>query len=168
MLFASNDANNFDGVDVVGDLNLTSLGARLQVRNGLAISGTMHIDNSGGISFIGTQTLDQTTVVFGTVGGFLGVGGNATLTLGPNTIVRGKNGNLQQGVFLGANDRLVNQGLIAADVAGGTINIRPSQFENLGTLRATAEGAKVVVHVTPFTNGGILEQLNGGKVLINP
>lgn len=43
-----------------------------------------------------------------------------------------------------------------------------SRFENLGTLRADADGAKVVVRVTPFTNAGVIEELNGGKVLINP
>jgi len=61
-------------------------------------------------------------------------------------VVRGKSGTLGQPVFAGGNNRLINQGLISADVAGGTLTIRPSQFENSGTLR----------------------ELNGGKIIVIP
>ncbi|MCI0535142.1 MAG: hypothetical protein L0Z50_07930, partial [Verrucomicrobiales bacterium] len=89
-----------------------------------------------------------------------------TLTLGPAMVVRGKSGTIGGGEF--GTRKLINQGLISADVAGGTLNVIPTNFENHGTLRADGAGASVVIRVTPFTNAGTIEELNGGKVLISP
>src|SRR4030095_9539989 len=53
LMIASNPANTFDAVSVMGDLDMTNPGARLLIRNGLTLSGSVLLDNSGSISFVG-------------------------------------------------------------------------------------------------------------------
>jgi hypothetical protein len=53
-------------------------------------------------------------------------------------------------------------------VAGGALVIRPAQFQNSGTLAATAANATLTIQANPFTNTGTILEQNGGKVLINP
>jgi len=137
-------------VSVVGDLDLTN-GGHVLIRNGLTLAGAVRLDQigtlgSGAIGFTGVQTFDNASIVFGNGSGFLSVEGNSTLTLGPNAVVRGKNGIIGQPIFTGGTNKLINQGLISADVAGGTLTIKPTVFENTGTV----------------------EQKNGGKIVIIP
>ncbi len=114
-------------------------------------------------------SLNTWSVVFSGGSGFPSVERNTTLTLAPALVVRGKTGALGQSGIRQRRDRqLINQGLVAADVAGGTLTIAPTQFENPDTIRADGAGTTVVVRVNPFTNTGTIEELNGGKVRINP
>ena len=169
LLFAANAMNTLDGVSVEGDLELTTTSVRALIRNGLSLTGSVVLDNTGAITFAGDQTFNTGQVVFAGTPGVLGIEPGTTLTLGPSMVVRGKSGFIGPGVFAFSGTRkLINQGVISADVAGGTLTIAPTQFENPGTLRADGAGAAVVVRVTPFTNTGTIEELNGGRVLINP
>jgi hypothetical protein len=145
LLFSGNAQNTLDGVAVSGDLDLTTGSARLLVRNGLALTGTVRIDNNGGLGFTGTQAFDNASVVFEGNSGSLSAEGNGTvLTLGPATVVRGKSGTIGQSFFLGGNTHIVNQGLISADVAGGTLRVSPAQFTNTGTVEQKDGGTIVV------------------------
>ncbi len=126
------------------------------------------LDNGGGISFAGNQTFATGSIVFAGNSGSLGIANGTTLTLGPAMVVRGKTGLIGASVFTMAPGNLINQGLISADVAGGTLTVSPTQFENPGTLRADGTGASVVIRVTPFTNTGTIEELNGGKIVTTP
>jgi hypothetical protein len=47
---------------------------------------------------------------------------------------------------------LINNGLIAADVGGGQVEINQSSFTNTGTLEANGAGAVLIVRAKPFTN----------------
>jgi len=145
LLFTTDRASTLDGVSVNGDLDLTSSGARLLVRNGLSLDGAARIDNNAAIGFIGDQTFDDASVVFEGNSGSLGVEGNSTLTLGPSMIVRGKTGTIGQAVFQGGTSHLINEGLISADTAGGTLTIRPNQFTNTGTVEEKNGGTIVIV-----------------------
>ena len=69
--------------------------------------------------------------------------------------------------MLGAG-KLINQGLIAVDVARGTLTINPGALDNSGTLAATATNATLRVTTKAFTNTGTLQEANGGKVVIVP
>ncbi len=166
LLFSNSGENTLDAVRVEGDLELTTAAARTLIRYGLTLTGNVLLDNAGAIHFAGDQTFNSSSIVFVGNSAALEIAPNTTLTLGPAMVVRGKSG------FIGGGGsgtkKLINQGLISADVPGGTISIAPTQFENPGTLRADGAGASVVVRVTPFTNTGMIEELNGGKVLINP
>src|SRR5262249_48316424 len=125
--FTGHSGNTLDGVTVQGDLILTNASARVGIRNGLTLTGTVLIDNGAVIGFVGDQTFNSGSVTFVGNAGFLDVDASTTLTLGPAMVVRGKGGSLRQ---LIGTSRLINQGLISADVAGGFMFISGSQFDN--------------------------------------
>jgi hypothetical protein len=166
LIFTSHPANTLDGVSMVGDLKLTNTSARSLVRNGLTLTGNVVLDNGGAFTFSGNQTFSTGQVIFAGDSGALLIEPCTTLTLGPAMLVRGKSGTIGAIVF--GTVKLINQGLIAADVPGGTLSIAPTQFENTGTLRADGTGASIVIRVTPFTNTGTIQESNGGKVVTTP
>ncbi|MCL4177578.1 MAG: Ig-like domain-containing protein [Verrucomicrobia bacterium] len=164
MIFAALPSNTFDGVNVEGDLDLRTSSARLLIRNGLTLTGTVLLDNSGAIGFAGVQTLNTGSILFAGNSGFLSVEGNSTLTLGPAMVVRGKTGTLGQPVFAGGANRLINQGLISADGTGGTLTIRPTQFENLGTVE-NRNGGSVALLGGGWSNSGTVAATGGALTL---
>jgi hypothetical protein len=134
----------FDGVTLNRDLSIPS--GLLIVTNGLTLNGVLTLTSDSfpaTLRLTGTQTLAGTgQVVFtGTnqPGSVLPVGG--TLTIGAGITVHGA-----LGIVGDSSLPLINQGTISADVAGGTITIRAN----------------------PFTNTGTTNQLNGGKLVVNP
>ena len=64
--------------------------------------------------------------------------GGTTLTLEPNITVRGHSGQIDPlpASAARANVTVINQGSIAADVSGGTVNIRAQSFTNQGSVAA--------------------------------
>jgi len=159
------NSGTFDGLQVVGDLELTGFSARALIRNGLILNGRVILDNASFITFAGDQTFDHSEVFF-RGGASLAITPGTTLTLGPGMVVRGASGNVG-GVDFGVR-KLINRGLIAAEAPGGTLSVFPTDFENSGTLRADGAGSRLVVNVTPFNNTGTIQELNGGRVVINP
>ena len=85
----------------------------------------------------------------------------SVLPLGPAAVVRGKTGTL------GGAGKLINQGLISADVAGGTLTVTPTAFTNEGVLRAS-DGGTLKIASAQFTDNGTREELNGGKIVVGP
>jgi hypothetical protein len=164
LLFAANNASTLDGVTVEGDLELT-INTRAVIRKGLALAGTVRLDNNGVITFAGDQTFNSGSIVFLGTSGALEIASGTTLTLGPAMVVRGNAGVIGGGAI--GSRQLINQGLISADVAGGTLTISPPAFENTGVLRGDNGGTLRIISAQ-FTNTGTIEELNGGKVLINP
>ena len=84
-----------------------------------------------------------------------------TLTIGPGITIRGGNGSLQ-GVGTGAT--LINQGTIAADVSGRTIEISPhssSTFTNSGALSASNAGTLRLNGAIDFGPGGGFNSIGG-------
>ncbi|MBI3416827.1 MAG: Ig-like domain-containing protein [Verrucomicrobia bacterium] len=169
LICVGNIGSTLDGVTLNGDLDVTSTLAQAFIRNGLTLSGSVLLDRGGNITFEGTQTLAGGTIV---IGGTLGGGGifpntvtvadNTSLTLGPAVVVRGNLGTVN------GNGTLINQGLIAADVARGTLTINTGRFDNSGTLAATASGSTLKIQSKPFINTGTMQEQNGGKVVIVP
>ncbi|MCC7373741.1 MAG: Ig-like domain-containing protein [Verrucomicrobiales bacterium] len=160
-------ATIFDHVTVNGDIDLTGRALRLRVRNGLRCSGTVRVGGLSVIGFSGVQTFDAGSVVFTGDGGHLSVDGNATLTLGPNTVVRGKNGTLGQPVFAGGSSTLINQGLISSDVAGGTLTIHSTRFQNASIGRIeTHNGGSVLLNSDAWVNAGTIVA-NGGTLTLD-
>ena len=135
---------------------------RMFLRNGLTLTGNVLLEIGGNITFVGDQTLATGTIVFTGSVGYLVVDSDTTLTLGPAAVIRGNSGQM-----LGAG-RLINQGLIAVDVARGTLTINTGALDNSGTLAATATNATLRVTTKAFTNTGTLQEANGGKVVIVP
>jgi hypothetical protein len=162
-LVASTDGRNtLDGVSVIGDLKLTNHIARLVIRNGLSLTGTLFLDDLGYITFAGDQTFDNAQVVFGESGQFQLTPGT-TLTLGPQMLLRGKSGQIGQGDF--GTRKMINRGRISADVVGGTFNIAATHFENQGTLECS-NGGKVTIIDGLLNNTGQIKTMSAGALTL--
>jgi hypothetical protein len=142
----------FNGVTMSGTLDVGNSvnAAGLTVTNGLVLNGTALEGNPtnsdyGDITFAGSQTLGGTgTVVFGNqpssaYNALRLADGGTTLTIGSGITVEGQNGTIGYSSAYGGpqNVLVVNQGLISADVSGGTILVDAEPFDNNGTLAAT-------------------------------
>jgi hypothetical protein len=155
-------------VSVDNDLVLAD-GAILQITGGLTVDGVLTMGGSGN----GARLLfnDSSVQTLGGTGQVL-FGGSASpnridvysggLTIAPGFVVRGG-----PGVVGSAGFPLNNQGTIASD-AGAAISVLGNPVTNSGTLRADGAGAKITVQSTPFNNAGTIQELNGGKVIVNP
>ncbi len=168
LICAPNGENVLDAMRIEGDLDLGGGNSRAQIRNGLTLAGTALLKNTGAMTFKGDQTFHLGEVVFEGLSNF-GIEPGTTLTLAPSVVLRGKDGIIGNGVFAAFGTRkLINQGLISSDVPGGTLTIFATETQNDGTLRADGPGTQMIIRSNPFTDNGQIEELNGGKVLMNP
>lgn len=159
--FTGHPGNTLDGVTVQGDVHLHS-GGRVRIQRGLTLTGIVLVDSGAVIEFTGDQTFNTSSIVFRGNSGFLDIGPNTTLTLGPVAVVRG-----QSGSFRGsAGGRLINQGLISADTPGSAHFIAGGQFENVGALEAKNGGSLSIMHPTVWNNSGRIEASGGGTLTL--
>jgi hypothetical protein len=168
MFVATDSSNNYlNGVTVNGNLNLTGTG-NAQVLNGLVLNGTTTIDGGFILSFQGTQALSgSATILFGPGPGnqlAIDSGSSATLTLASNVLVHGQNGSIGGTAFSSSATKLINNGTIAADVAGGTITLQttsgdPDSVANAGTLEAINGGTLAID--SNVSNTGLIQSGNG-------
>ena len=139
-------AGILDGVTLDGDLTLADP-LPFNVVNGLTLNGTLTLTSSlnqrAGLAFNGTQTLGGKGQVV-----FAGTGGNnvllpmsGTLTIGPALTIRG---------------------------GTGTIGEQSLPLINAGTISVNGADSFITIRGNPFTNNGTTQELNGGKVRINP
>ena len=147
----SNSNSNFlQGATVNGPLDMATGTGVERVSSGLVLNGTININNNSVLSFNGDQTLSGTgSLVLGNTGASnraLGMEGSMVLTIGSGITVRGENGTIGQAYLTGGNQSLVNNGLISADVNGGSISLAPSNG---------------------ITNSGVIEAQNGGTLVLN-
>ncbi|HEY0776769.1 MAG TPA: choice-of-anchor D domain-containing protein [Gemmatirosa sp.] len=153
LLRASNSGNNFaNGTTLNGTIDLASSQSILRVGGGgmtLTAGSLVNVDANSILAIEGTQTLGGTgTIVFGAAGSGNrldietpgGSGTTGTLTIGPNVTIRGQNGTIGGQNFEGGANAIVNNGVISADVSGGTITIVNAPVTNNGTLQAQNGG----------------------------
>ena len=165
----NSSANFVDGATVDGTLDLGA-GGRERVQNGLALDGTIGINNGGILSFESTQTLSGNgTIVFGDTGAGnrLDLDGAGTTTLGAGITVRGKNGTIGNQINIGGTQTLLNNGTIAADVAGGTLTLVQSNVTNNGVLQAINGGTLVLSSNVTGAVGSSISAGAGSTVLQN-
>ena len=156
---ASNSGNNIlDGVTLNGVLDVASGASsnrRERVINGLTLNGAVNIANGGILSLDsnstpgGAQTINGTGVInLNDAAARLTMEGNGSTTLGAGLTVRGQGNIGGPAIIAGGNNTLINNGLISADVSGGTLNIVPpangGSLTNNGTLRASNGGTLTV------------------------
>ncbi len=137
-----------DGVTLNGTLDAgnTYSGIALSITNGLTLNGTMLVGNPtntswAGVIFQGSQSLAGAgSVVFGNASAYynvvyLGQPGT-TLTIAPGISIRGNSGSIGSGsgtFWSGpANVTVINNGIVSADVPGGTIALTALPFVNHG------------------------------------
>ena len=142
---AASTGNNFlRGVTLNGVLDMaTTLNSRERVVNGMTVNGEIDINRNGILSFEGDNLLDGNgTVVFGDTGfgNRFDLDGNGTTTIGADITLRGENGTIGQQINLNGIQTLVNNGLISADVNGGTITLKDSAVINNAVLEARSGG----------------------------
>ena len=154
------------------DVGSSYSAAALTVTNGLTLNGTALVGNPtnsnyGAISFAGSQTLSgDGSVVFGfnasAYNALRVASGGTTLTIGSGITVRGKTGQIGYAAspWGGAtNVAVVNQGMISADVSGGTITINAQPFSNLGLAQALNGGTLKLNSI--WSSSGTLAQSGG-------
>ncbi|MBC7732865.1 MAG: choice-of-anchor D domain-containing protein [Bacteriovorax sp.] len=176
---ASSSASNvLDGVTFAGTLDLNSTpNSRERFVNGATVNGVVNIANGGIASFDSVLTTGGNQAIGGTAtfnlndaGARLAVDGTGTTTLGSGITVRGQ-GNFGQAINFGGNNTLVNNGLVLADVSGGTLNIVPpgngggSSFVNNGTLRAI-NGGTLLLSTNIASNTGSQIVAGAGSAVV--
>ena len=171
---------NSDGRNVLSQVTLNGLldattiaNARERIGNGMTLNGSVNIGNGGIVSL--DSSLGAANSIGGTgtfnlndAGARLAIDGNGTTTLGANITVRGQ-GNIGTPINVVGSNVLTNNGLISADVSGGTLNIVPpggggaSSMANNGTLRAI-NGATLVLSAN-VANTGLITAQAGSTVV---
>ncbi|MBL8699689.1 MAG: choice-of-anchor D domain-containing protein [Alphaproteobacteria bacterium] len=169
----SSNANYLDGATIAagGVVDMATFGnTRERVVNGLTVNGVLNLNSNGILSFEETQTIGGTgQIVLGDTGGGnrIDLDGTGTTTIAAGMTIRGRNGTIGQQINLGGTQTLVNNGLISADVASGTIAFLQSDVSNFGTFQAKNGGTLLVQGGVGFTNqaGGVVEALAGSNVV---
>ncbi|MEO7115322.1 MAG: choice-of-anchor D domain-containing protein, partial [Caldimonas sp.] len=173
---ASSAGNYLDAVNFTGSLDLGSIAnARERIVNGGTINGAVNVANGGILSMdssAGTaiQTLSgNATINLNDAGARFAIDGNGTTTLASGVTVRGQ-GNIGTAINVGGTNTLVNNGLISADVSGGTLVLAPpgnsGSVVNNSNLQATNGGALMVT--TNVTNtSGLISALAGSAVVLS-
>ena len=158
-LEVTSNGNNFlSGVTIAGTVDMTSTAnARQRIVGGATLNGAINIANGGILSLDSTNVPNQTIAGTGTINlndpaARLSVEGAGVTTLGSGITVRGQ-GNIGTALFSAGNNTLTNNGLILADVHGGTLTI--GQPANSGSLAGTG---------TLQANGGTLAIATSGDV----
>ena len=154
----SNGNNFLDGVAIAGTLDMTtSANSRERIVGGAVLNGAINIANGGALSLDSTSVANQTLSGTGTInlndaGAHLSVEGTGATTIGSGITIRGQ-GNFGAATFSGGNNTLTNNGLILADVHGGTL-----------TINAPANSGTIVGNGTLQANGGTLALAAGGDI----
>ena len=172
-------SGTLDGVTVNGVLDVGNSinGARLTVLDGLTLNGTALVGNPtnqnyGYLDFSGTQTLGGSgTVMFGNspyYNGLLLANSATALTIGPGITIEGQNGWLGYSPYIGGvqTGTIINQGVISADVSGGTITIYAQPFTNQG-LAQSINGGSLSISGLQNSAGGTMILNGGGGLTLN-
>lgn len=155
-IFDNSTANTLDAVTVTGPWSLSTSGARLQILNGLTLTGTLALTGSdAALSFNGgPQSLSGsgTIILAGSGGGqSLSADAGATLTIGSSITIVGSTtgGQLRSGYLFGGSGSIINSGTIS-----GNLTINATAFTNAGTVEAAA-GATLHIQgaVTNYSAG---------------
>ncbi len=147
-----------DDVTVEGllDVGNTVAGASLTITNNLTLNGLALLGNPsnnwyGAMTFAGSQQLSGAgTVIFGNASyqynALRMLYDGETLVIAPGITVRGQNGIIGYGsAYGGPQDvTVVNQGVISADVGGGTILVQAQPFNNQTGLLQSPAGTLIV------------------------
>jgi hypothetical protein len=158
----SSAANRLSNAIFNGSMDMASNASSRQrvSAGGLELNGSIHLDSNGILSFEGNGGLNgNASVVFGSTGAGnrIDLDGDGTTTFASGVVVRGHSGTIGQQINIGGTQTLVNNGLISADTAGGTIGITESTVINNGTLQALNGGTLVLSsNVTGGASGQIV------------
>lgn len=143
LTFTNNGSNRFNGVTVLGDLNMAGTGSPvLLVTNGLTVTGTVRITaNNATLGFLGTQAIQTSLIDVTGSNSWVSIESNSTLTVGLGSTIRltGDNARLGQARFFGGTYNLINRGIIELGARSGqNAYISPSILQNQGSIQVTS------------------------------
>ncbi|TXI77148.1 MAG: S-layer family protein, partial [Dokdonella sp.] len=168
---ASNNGNNFlSGVTLSGTLDLASATGIESVAGGLTLNGaTINIGNNSLFAPQGNQTIGGTgTIVFADTNSSNRFNVEAgTLTLASGITIRGGAGTIGSQAFVGGAAALINQGLIAADVAGRTVVLTVNGTTTNQNLIKAANGGTLRIDSAVNNSAGTLLADAGGIVQLS-
>jgi hypothetical protein len=181
-----------DGVAYRGVLDLSEANARLSVLDGIVLTGTagtgagtVNLTGAGSTltvgsspSFSSSQVLNSATINIGAAPSSSFFSPGATLAAqsnffgGPTLLTLGPSLRLQHvGQFAtlagptSAGDVLINRGIIAAGLNGGSFTVTGNQFSNLGLI-SVVNGDSLSIQSSSFTNAGTVNVLTGGTLAV--
>ncbi len=156
---AYNPGNQLAGVIVEGDLTLTPA-QPLLITGGLAC-GQIRLDHSSVIAFAGSPVVSAGSFLFGAAGGRIDINAQANVTFQPDVTVSGQRGTLNLFGAGASAGTLRNEGVITANVAGGTLTISGTgSLKNSGRLRSEG-GTLILANSTPTADLGRIENIAG-------
>ncbi|HWE97952.1 MAG TPA: dockerin type I domain-containing protein [Tepidisphaeraceae bacterium] len=178
--------STFDAVTLSEPLTIDSTANSLVIQDGLILNATLTIGSgqtdSGGVTFVGTQTLGGNAEILLADGPAArnGIGLASINTTTPMTLTVGPGIFIHGGTRLGATNNpnfgaaidgggtpgqqtLINQGTIDCDVPGAEISLFGSTIVNNGTLKATAGGTIVASGMSG--NANAIQVTGAGSVL---
>ncbi|HYE62715.1 MAG TPA: hypothetical protein VD997_12035 [Phycisphaerales bacterium] len=165
----------FDGITVNGTLRVTDA-EQILMRSGVTLNGLIDLYKPNSkVVFVGDQSFNSGTIFFNPDGG---VGerqvtlrgpaqngaGYATLTFGPNAVLRGGDGKIRLAWGFGALGSFINYGLVSADIAGKQLAIEQQRFVNFGTVQAINGG--IIAYQGPALMGDSAEFSNMGSLRV--
>ena len=173
LLISSNSGNTLNAVTVSGDLTLNGTSTRLQIVGGTTFY-TAHLAGSfNTLRFAPGQTLTSTILFEGAELLPRAVAMNSTsgnFTIGPTGVIRtaadfGSEGRIGSGFEPGGQMTLLNRGLISSQTSGRIVRILPANFTNEGIAEAI-NGGRLDITASNWTNAavGVLRVLNGSTL----
>jgi len=174
-LVGTSSGGTLAGVTLDGNLDLATNSSPITVTSGLTLNGTINLGSANSsstqsvLNFVGAQTLGGSgPIVFGNYYSQINTatsnGDSGTLTIGSGITIHGQSGMI--GFDGGSPLPLVNQGTIAADGSGGTLNVYGTNWTNTGTLQAS-NGGTLGLNGGTLVNTGIIEAFGTSAVNIN-
>ncbi len=148
-LFVRGEVSELDGVTLQGSIQLLEPTSRLDLRGSFDLVGDVRLAGAGAtMRFIGSSASFATgTIRFDPVHGgddrIIKGFTNSELTIAPNAIVHGGRG----AILTTDTARVINKGLISADVPGEIIKIHTASFQNEGIVKAINEG--IIEYIPP-------------------
>jgi hypothetical protein len=162
--FSANANNRLaNGAMLDGDLVMDQSGARARLLSGANFIGSATLSGAGAmLAYEYAATADLQTINLEDAGAAVTIADGATLTLGADGVIRGRG--LAGNPALATPNGIVNHGRIAADLAGQTLSVHPSDVTNTGILEAVNAGSLSLRNVNNTT--GQFRATGGGSVVV--
>ncbi len=167
----SSPANRLSALTFNGNIALADAGDRLSFGVGVTVNGVITVSGaSAEIGLANGASLNSEVVFPGTAaqgasdppGAMVSftLGASANLHAGPFTL------GTQYGGSVWGSMSVTNQGTIAADAAGQTVNISPTNFTSTGTLNV-GPGNMTINPQSAWTSSGSNVNVSGGSLTID-
>ncbi len=173
----NNNSNVLSGVTVTSTGIVDIIGGVERISGGLTLDGTINIKSASflgfGVAANETETVNSSGsshtghIVFDSnTSNRISLDDNVTLTVGAHIVIQGQNGTIGTAVIASPTGKLINDGTIQADVAGGTLHLNPALTTNNATLQALNGGTLSLDGGTITSTGTLTTDTGNGSQLV--